>query len=123
MCTTAARRRLEDLVHVLGDGLLERGAVRLEEEVLVDIEAGESDADELEEIRDEGETVDGLEHTVSGDETNQRVDTEGDHRGLIVGLLPLLGESLGHLLELLVEILGGGVGADGDIASLGGGGG
>ena len=41
---------LEDLVEGLGDGVLERGAVGLEEEVLVNVETGEADADELEEI-------------------------------------------------------------------------
>ena len=41
---------LEDLVEGLGDGVLERGAVGLEEEVLVNVETGEADADELEEV-------------------------------------------------------------------------
>lgn len=53
---------LEDLVDVPGDGLLESGAVGLEEEVLVHVKGGETDADELEEVGDEGEAVDGLEH-------------------------------------------------------------
>lgn len=50
-------QNLEDLIQVLRDGLLECGAVRLEEKVLIDVEAGEADAHELEEVRDEGETV------------------------------------------------------------------
>ena len=41
---------LENLVEGLGDGVLERGAVGLEEEVLVNVETGEADADELEEV-------------------------------------------------------------------------
>ena len=50
--------RLEDLVHGLADGVLERGAVGFEEQVLVDVEPAEADADELEEVGNQGKAVD-----------------------------------------------------------------
>ena len=64
----------EDLVHCFRDGLLERRAVGLEEQVLVDVEAGEADADQFEKVGDQGKAVDGFQHAVRGDETHEAVD-------------------------------------------------
>ena len=112
----------EDLVHCFRDGLLERRAVGLEEQVLVDVEAGEADADQFEKVGDQGKAVDGFQHAVRGDEADEAVDAQGNHGGLVIGFFPLLGHRGRYFLELLVQVFGGGVRADGRAANRGAGG-
>jgi len=59
--------RLQNIVERLWQFLLERLSVRFKQQVLVDEEPREDYADELEQIRNQGEAIDVVQHTIGGD--------------------------------------------------------
>ena len=96
---------LQNIVKGLRHFLLERLSVRFKQQVLIDEEPREDYADEFEQIRNQREAFDVVQHTIGGDQADKTKDTQRHRSWLLFRIIPFLAQCPREFLQFILNFV------------------